>query len=272
MKLKLVGVPETLLIPLWARAEEFRQSEPIIIDQEAVNMVAHIDYDFSKFTTAKFSQIGCSVRAAILDNETKKFIKRNPGAIVINLGCGLDTRYFRVNNDRIVWYDIDLMEPIKLRKKFFAENNNYKMISKSIFDFSWLNQIKESGRPVLIIAEGLLMYFSEAEVKELFERLLRAFPQAVLLIEMLAPIMVGKSKKHDSLKSMDIVPEFKWSLKKSQDFEKWHEKIKFVKEWNYFDYHKKRWGLFGFIARLPLFRANFASRIVKVVFKEKGGF
>lgn len=126
MQQKLKGVPETLLIPLWARATETQSSIPIVKDYKAVEMMKNIDYDFSKFDNTWLSQIGVAVRTELLDNSTKTFIHKYPNAVIINIGCGLDTRFFRLDNDKIKWYDLDLPEPIRIRKHFLVKPKNIK--------------------------------------------------------------------------------------------------------------------------------------------------
>jgi O-methyltransferase involved in polyketide biosynthesis len=265
---KLKGIPETLLIPLWARAYETELEDSIIKDYLAAQMVWEIDYDFDKFKKSWLSQLGVSIRTMLLDNATHKFLRKNPGAVVINLGAGLDTRRERLQYDNYkYWYDLDVPDAIELRRKFLREDSRKKFIAKSMFDYSWMDDIDWHGEPVLIIAEGLFMYFAEDELKKLFNKLISQFPEAEMLFEMLPPFLVGKAKKHESLKTLDNAPEFKWGLKKSREIESWNSKIEFIEEWNYYNYHKKRWKWFGFMARLPLLRQLFACRIVHIGFE-----
>ena len=86
MKTKLSGVEETLLIPLWARAEETKRPDGLIRDDFAVRLVEQIDYDFSKFARAKYSQAGVAVRSYIFDHETSAFIEKHPDAVCIRVG------------------------------------------------------------------------------------------------------------------------------------------------------------------------------------------
>ncbi|MGZ7134728.1 MAG: class I SAM-dependent methyltransferase [Methanobacterium sp.] len=141
MQQDLKGIPETSLIPLWARAVEAKQPHPIIIDEKAIEIMEQIDYDFSKFNNQEPTQISIAIRTEILDKATKDFIEKYPTAVIINLGCGLDTRFLRVDNDKIHWYDLDLPEPIQIRRHFFDETTRYKMIAKSVFDYSWIEDI-----------------------------------------------------------------------------------------------------------------------------------
>jgi O-methyltransferase involved in polyketide biosynthesis len=264
----LKGIPETLLIPLWARAFETERVEAIVRDYKAVEMVSRIDYDFSKFSKSWLSQVGVSIRTMLLDRATHKFLSKHPGAVVINLGAGLDTRSERLQyDDYKYWYDLDVPESIKLRGKFMKEDERRKFIAKSMFDYSWMDDINYQGEPVLIIAEGLFMYFTEDELKKLFRKLVTQFPGAEMLLEMIPPVMVGKAKKHDSLKTMDDAPEFKWAMKNTRNIENWDSKIKFIEEWGYYDFYKKRWKWFGLMARLPFLRSLFACRIVHLKLK-----
>jgi O-methyltransferase involved in polyketide biosynthesis len=268
MDQKLRGLPETMLIPLWAKAVESDNLDPIIKDDKALEIIAGLDYDFSKFKKAWLSQLGVCIRTMLLDRATLDFLERKPGATVINLGAGLDTRIERIHPDALDrWYDLDLPETIDIRRRFFTESDRRRFISKSVFDFSWLDDIKPNGRPTLIIAEGLLMYFEEDRVKSFFSRVATELPGSEMLFEMLAPILVGKSGIHDSISQIDQPVEFKWGLKNSKTMETWHQGIRFIEEWNYFDYYKKRWKWFGFIARLPLIKPKLSNRIVHIAFK-----
>ena len=155
MEQTLKGIPETLLIPLWAKAVETKLSNPIIKDYKAVEMLEQIDYDFMKFDDEWATQISIAVRTEILDNATKAFIHKNHDSVIVNIGCGLDTRYSRLDNGKIRWYDLDLPESIKFRKQFFKETDRYHMIAKSVFDYRWIQEIPK-GKPILYLLKAYL--------------------------------------------------------------------------------------------------------------------
>ncbi|PID57611.1 methyltransferase [candidate division KSB3 bacterium] len=266
MSTRLKDVPETLLIPLWARAAESVHPDPIIRDDKAVDMIKKIDYDFSKFEHSWMSQVGVAIRTELLDKSTQDFIVRHPKAVIINIGAGLDTRFSRIDNGSIRWYDLDLPEVIALKKQFFEENDRYRMIAKSVFDTSWYNEIERAGAAVLILAEGILMYFDEEQVKSLFHHLITHFPGAMMLFEMLAPFMVGKSKHHEAVKKIGGA-EFKWGISNSRVMESWNPHIRIVNEANYFDYHKKRWRGMRFLAAISILKHRMNNRIVQVQFQ-----
>jgi O-methyltransferase involved in polyketide biosynthesis len=205
-----------------------------------------------------------AVRTEILDSATKDFIDKYPDAVILNLGCGLDTRFSRLDNGKIHWYDLDLPESISIRKQFFNEDERYKMIAKSVFDYSWIDNISLVDKPILIIVEGLLLYFSEQEVEELINRLIGAFKSAEMIFTMVPTSVVKKTNTHGVFGKMNA--KFKWGLKNGREIEKFDAKIKFIEEWNYFNYHKPRWEKFGWLFLIPGFKNKFGNRIIHLKF------
>ena len=157
---------ETLLIPLWAKAVEQERDERLLTDPEAPRMLAQIDYDFSKFKNIVMSQVGCCGRAQIFDNEARKFIAAHPDAVVVQLGAGLDARFERLGRPQITaWYDLDLPEVIALRRQLLPESTNH-YFAISLFDESWMQTVAAHGKPVLLLCEGVLMYFDTDTIKD----------------------------------------------------------------------------------------------------------
>lgn len=261
----LQGVPETLLIPLWARAVEAKRGKPILKDAKAIEIMERIEYDFTKFDKAWKSQTGVVIRTEILNKAAAAFIARHPDAVVVNIGCGLDTRFAQVDNGRIRWYDLDLPEPIRIRRQFFSETERYQMIAKSVFDYSWIQEIAAGAQPVLIIAEGTLMYFTERETKSLINKLIDVFPKAEMLLEIITPGIVKMSKQHDTIGKMDDV-RFQWGVTSGKELEQYNNRIKVVNEWNLFDYHKDRWGWMGWMAKIPAVKRRFSDSVVHLAF------
>ncbi len=264
---RLSAVPETMLIPLWARAVETQREDSIIKDIRALDILSRIAYDFSRFGKAWMSQVGVCIRTMLLDRAVREYLSNNPNAVVVNLGCGLDTRGERLSTERYaLWYDLDLPEAIGLRRVFFRETARNRFIEKSFLDFSWMDEIAHTGTPVLIIAEGLLMYFSEDEVRNLFRGLADRFPGAEILFEMLSPLLVGRSARHDALGRTGGKAEFRWGLGNARKMEDWAPGIVFLEEWNYFDFHRDRWRFMKWPAMIPAFKNGFNNRIVHMAF------
>lgn len=250
---KLEKVPETLLIPLRARYLETQKKGGIISDPKSCEILNGIDYDFSgEKEVSVGSQIGVAIRTEILDERVKDFLSRHPESVVVNLGCGLDTRFHRLDNGRVTWFDLDLPESIALRKRFFHETDRFKFISKSVLDFSWLDQIP-SDCPVLFVAEGLLMYFTEDEVKKILTKIRYNFLNAEMVFEAMSPFIANRSKKHPDLKTYNA--SFKWGIKSGKELENWDLGINFITEWYYFERHQNKYPLFfRLLSLIPAFR------------------
>ena len=76
---------------------------------------------YKNVTCDDMSQIGISIRSVIIDSVTKRLIKDNKNLIVVNIGCGLDTRFQRFNKEKISWIDLDVPESIEIRKTFLKK-------------------------------------------------------------------------------------------------------------------------------------------------------
>jgi O-methyltransferase involved in polyketide biosynthesis len=121
----LTGVAETLMITLYARAIETQRLEPILIDRKAVEIAESLDYDFSKYENGWASQLGCLIRARAIDRIVQNFLETHPSAVIVNLGAGLCTRFSRIDNGQVRWYEVDFPEVIALRRKFFQETERH---------------------------------------------------------------------------------------------------------------------------------------------------
>lgn len=208
----------TMLIPLWAKAVEYKRSDAILHDKEAARMLDLIDYDFTPFAKAKASQAGCCGRARLLDEMAQRFIDEHPDAVVVQLGAGLDARYERMGRPKVTaWYDLDLPEVIDVRRMLLPESSNH-YLGVSMFDESWTDTVAAHGKPVLLVIEGVLMYFDEAQVQAFFQMVQRKLPGTQVVMDTLAKKMVGKSRHHDALRQMgETPPEFRWGVGSADD-------------------------------------------------------
>jgi len=156
-----------------------------------------------------------SLRASIIDELTNKYLSSHKDTMVIHLGCGLDYRNLRVNQDYYKWYDIDFENVIDIRRKFYDENDNYKMIGSSVIDIKWLEQV-EIKNNVLIVAEGLTMYLSVDEIKELLANINVKFKSAHLLFDAYTKRGVKASKIKNPVNQVGA--KIKYGFNKESEF------------------------------------------------------
>ncbi|SHF83722.1 methyltransferase, TIGR00027 family [Streptoalloteichus hindustanus] len=184
-----------MLVTLYLRAVESREPNSILRDHRAAELVSRIDYDFGKLRHAAGNRFLVALRARQLDDWAADFLRRHPDATVVQLGCGLDSRAFRLDPPaRVRWFDLDQPDVIALHRRLYPESDRYRTIAASVTDPDWLDQIP-SDRPTLVIAEGLLMYLAERDIQRLLCRLTDRFPHGELLFDGVAPWMSAISRR-----------------------------------------------------------------------------
>jgi len=220
------SVEWTNLVTLYLRAYESRSPRPILGDTAAAEAVDRIDYDFKRIhrnSLPASNQYLVVLRAKQLDDWCADFLARHPDAVVVHLGCGLDGRAFRLDvPESVLWFDLDQPGVIELRRRLYDETERYRMIGASVTDPQWLVEIP-TGRPTLVIAEGLLMYIEGDEVRALFDRLTDRFDHGELLFDTLPPIAPRVSK----IFTKGIT---KWGIGDARDIEQWNPRLRFLEQ------------------------------------------
>ena len=245
-------IAETLLIALYARAVEARLPEPLLQDKNAIKLVEQIDYDFSRFKLAGHDQATTIMRLRQFDRYTQDFLARHPLAVVVHIGCGLDTRFERVDNGLVEWYDLDLPEVINFRQKLIPSIERCHLVGHSVFDQTWLEAVSNHpGHAYLFIAEGVLPYFTQAQVRQLFLLLAEKFPGCELVCDGMTPAMI---RLHNlKLRFSKVSARLNWGLKNGRQPETWRSGIRLLSEWFYFDQPEPRLGSSQLMRYIPLF-------------------
>jgi O-methyltransferase involved in polyketide biosynthesis len=174
------------MLPLWGRSVFSGLYPEILDDKEAVNIVKSLNYDFSEVEKV-FGEYGgllYIIRGRKVDDIIKQFILKHPNATVVNIGAGLDTTFSRIDNGSIYWYDLDIENVITLRKSLIPEGPRNICIAKSVFDYSWIKDIRFNAKDgILFVASGVFFYFRENQVRELFITLAENFPDGELYFD-----------------------------------------------------------------------------------------
>lgn len=172
VRVDLTGAPQTMLATLYAKALDADLPRPILNDRWAKEAVAGIDYDWTQTTITAGRSPAVTTRSAHFDNWARQFLAVHPKATVLHLGCGLDSRYFRVApGPDVQWFDIDYPEVAELRGRLLPPGGTgYHVVPASVTDPAWMRQIPV-GPPVLAIGEGLTMYLTEADGVDLLNRI-----------------------------------------------------------------------------------------------------
>jgi O-methyltransferase involved in polyketide biosynthesis len=151
VKVTLAPEQETLLITLYAKSHP---GNPLFFDPTAQDILNRVDYDFARLRVPYKTVVLVCQRAKKLDIVTRDFLAEHPGCTVLQLGCGLDSRFLRVDDGRVNWYDLDMPPVVELRHRFFTESERCHMIAASVTDLEWVDTVPSEGGPVLVVAEG----------------------------------------------------------------------------------------------------------------------
>jgi O-methyltransferase involved in polyketide biosynthesis len=242
-EIKLGSVQETMLLPLWGRAIETQKQEPLLIDNKAVSIINSIPYDFRKISKNinKLTLVSWIARSIFFDKEIKTYLDVFPEATIVNIGCGLDTTFDRVDNGRLQWIDLDLPDTIDLRKKYIHESDRRQFIPKSVFDNSWYNRIINKKNVMLLIA-GVLYYFSESDVKKLFTDFHTYLPGSEIIFDYASGLGIKIANKQVLEKGgMDESAYLKWGIDNIFEIEKWDSNIKVIINMPMYKEHKKNY-------------------------------
>ena len=223
-KIRLSGVPETMLQTIYARAKESR-TRGTVHDAKAEEVVDNLDYDFSLADKDAAMHSGVIARTIVLDRLVSEWIDKDPGGVVVNIACGLDTRCYRMRGYSH-WYNLDLPETIAVREKLMPESGDISQIAMSAMD-DWGGAIAKTDAPALVIIEGLTMYLCEADVKRIFSVIAGRFTRATVLVETMNH-MVVRSFMEKSIEGSHA--KFTWGIKNGRALAELLPDFRFVGE------------------------------------------
>ena len=254
-KIKLSGVPETMLQTIYARAKE-SAGRGAIRDRKAEEIVAGLDYDFSLADRDAAMHSGVIARTIVLDRLVEAWLAKHPGAVVVNIACGLDTRCCRMEGYSH-WYDLDLPQTIAVREKLMPESGAVSQIAMSAMD-DWGSAIAEHGAPALVIIEGLTMYLSEADVKRIFEVISGRFEKAGVFVEIMNPMVVKRFKER-SIEGSHA--KFTWGVKDGKALAGILLDFRFVEEHSLTEGMAEFVPVYKLLGKIPVIR-NISNKII----------
>jgi len=270
---EITNVSSTMLMTLYCRALESKSERPILKDPKSEEIVDVINDELRKSSSKlarKLSsgkvrnemRVHIAIRTKQYDKYANEFLEKYPDGIIVNLGCGLDTRFHRIDNGQLTLYDLDLPEVIDLKRTLLPEEARYKYLGCSVLDHSWIDVVKANGKPVLFIAEGLFMYLPQVEVENLVLKLSSLFEDSVLLCEIVnKKYTKGFYKKMVEFK-MNKEQKFgdnvtyEFGLTNSYELEKLSPTIKVMDEWAYLDSNEDKLGWLRLFKNMKVFRAT----------------
>jgi len=236
---ELGTVQKTLLFPLSGKAYDAESKKPILNDKKALELYHKLmpeDRNYFKKYIRSIGVLAFCERALIIDNTIKDFLQRHPKGKILNIGAGLETSFYRLNQPNVAWFDLDLPDSIALREKLLPNTfKNVKYIAKSMFDESWLEDVGDIKDGLLITISGVLPYFDEAQVKEFFNTYAPKLKGAEIIFDVISNMgrfFVTRKITQAGMSNATL----DWGITNPHDIEKWNEHIQFKKSY-YFLQH-----------------------------------
>lgn len=259
-------IAETLLIPLYMRALQSQRVNSIIADPWAVELVRQIDYDFSKFDNKPASEIGTALRIRHFDDKCMAFLQDNTVGVIVNVGCGLDTRCQRLCAKapdllaKTPFFSLDIAESMALRQQLIPVMANETYLSASMLDTAWLDELacKYADVPILFIAEGVMMYFGHDDNRQFMTALADRFDHAQIYFDVPSGWAYKHRKRHDTVGQMRA--EFACGVDDVMMMTTWHDHLYYL-EHVYFgdlpDVERMGWLIGKAMKYVPVMKKSF---------------
>ena len=245
VEVNLGPVQETLLIPLLARARETERPNGLLRDERACEIVRRLDYDFAKWEGGR-SLKGAMLRARMFDRYVEEFLAVHPGGTVVEIGCGLDTRFDRVDNGRVFWFDLDLPDTIALRRRFFDDEPRRTMIAASVLDETWMDRVEATRGPWMFVAEAVLIYLDAPDARRVIVGIAQRFSGARVAFDTTGARMVDTQGKHDAMRHLPRESWFRWRCDHPREIESWSANLRLAASKTFLDADR------DLLDRLPL--------------------
>lgn len=272
LNIEMSDVAATSLLTLYCHALESQSTNPILDDPKAVEIAHKLKPVLSESPSKLYKKIArgqldkrlivhICMRAKRYDQYVRDFLKHSSNGLIVNIGCGFDTRFFRVDNGKMDFYDLDFPKVINIKKNFLTESDRYHFIASSVLNHEWMERLSyRSGRSVLFLAEGVFMYLHGDAVKSLVLKLQSQFPGSELVCELVnslwlkRPLKAMVNFKMQRQLHLGKDATFNFGVRDSREMEQWNSGIEFLDDWSYLDEPEPRIGLLRLFRYVELFR------------------
>lgn len=171
---ELSELSKTLYVPLVGRIHASKHYPSMIEDSKVLDLEAALPPEASAIRkgAGEYAMVASVARSVNMDRRIRGFLALHPDAAVVNAGCGLETAYWRCDNGRARWFELDLPEVISVRGELLPPGERQVLIPGDMFDYSWIDRVKREGeRPTIVVVSGVFYYFEEARVVDFINHL-----------------------------------------------------------------------------------------------------
>lgn len=159
MEKNIGDVASTSFVTLYCHAIETQSEHPVLKDPKSVEITTELNKTLAQSddlldrmlvsgTIDRNLVVHIALRAKRYDEYARDFMNRNPRGVIVNIGCGLDSRFLRIDDGTMIFYDLDLPEVIEVRKRFFRKRQTGTISSPLQFSSStgWTRSLRKEGR------------------------------------------------------------------------------------------------------------------------------
>jgi methyltransferase (TIGR00027 family) len=259
-------------LTIYCHAIESQSKDPLLHDPKAVDLTRVLNQELirskdrfrQRLVTGRLKRtlvVHIALRARKYDDYVRKFLARYPEGVVVNLGCGMDTRFWRVDNGSVHFYDLDLPEVIGIKRRFFQETARYHFIASSVLDYGWMTELlRQEKGPYLFLAEGVFMYLPGDDVRSLVTELRSKFPGSEIVCEVVNARWAKKpfsdivSFKMQRELFLGAGARYQSGLRRSDEMEDWSPGIRLLEDWSSFDERDNKLGWMRLFRHFEFFR------------------
>ncbi|MFG1685884.1 class I SAM-dependent methyltransferase [Nonomuraea sp. NPDC049269] len=222
------GVRVTALVELYLRWLDSKDPHPILGDPWADRVVRRLGFDFSSFKPMALGRYAVGVRSRVMDEWTREYLAKNPDAIVLDLGCGFDSRVFRIDPaPGHHWYDVDFPDVIEIMDQLYPQRPEHTTIGASVVDPAWLDRIP-GDRPVIVVADGLYQFLDEDEVRQVFRNIMDHFPTGQFVFNIGAASVKRRYESQPNSIFAQHGITFGWTIESAREAERLDDRLHYV--------------------------------------------
>lgn len=199
------SVQKTMYIPLYGKAYVSRKGI-LLHDPKAEEIWAAEGFPLKGKSKSKWLAYYMGMRAAVFDSWVEEQMTADPTAVVLHIGCGLDSRCLRVENQGHSWFDLDFSDVIAERKRYYEETAQYRMLCGDIRDGQWLSQLPQGN--AIVIMEGVSMYLAPEELHRALAQLTGHFASVRLLMDCYTEFAAKMSRVKNPIKDVGVTQVF----------------------------------------------------------------
>ena len=195
------NVNRTLFIPLYGKSYVSRKGV-ILRDPKSEEIWAKGGFPLKGKSKSKWLAYYMGMRSAVFDRWLKALLQAEPDAVVLHLGCGLDSRVERVGSNGHRWFDVDFPDVIEERKHYYRQTEHYQMIGADVKTSDWLEALP-AGRAIVVM-EGISMYLRPDELQETLAQIAAHFQQVHLLMDCYTELAAKASKVRNPINDVGV--------------------------------------------------------------------